>query len=125
MEALVKAERDEAWVRAVFNDVFGVNTSETEKMRNGRVERVSAVMELMRQSPSVAPFAGTAYGAYNAVTEYADHFMPVLGKGDAAAKRAVRTLTSPDVKALKGKAFTSLKDSLPKTADQLLAAAAS
>ncbi|QFP94710.1 hypothetical protein I5G59_gp90 [Mycobacterium phage LilMcDreamy] len=123
MEALVKAERDEAWVRAVFNDVFGVNDSETEKMRNGRIERVSAVMDLHRNSPTVAPFLGTVYGAYNAVTEYADHYMPVLGKGDEAKKRAMRTLTSPDIAALKVKAFTSLKASMPMTADQLLATA--
>jgi phage/plasmid-like protein (TIGR03299 family) len=120
MEALVKAERDEAWVRAVFNEVFGVNKADSDKMRTGRVERVTQVMEVMRQSPSIKPFAGTAYGAYNAVTEYADHFMPVLGKGDAAAKRAVRTLTSPDVAALKSQAFTSLKKALPLTADQVL-----
>jgi len=120
MEALVKAERDEAWVRAVFNEVFDVNKADSDKMRNGRVEKVTQVMEVMRQSPSIKPFTGTAYAAYNAVTEYADHFMPVMGKGDAAAKRAVRTLTSPDVAALKSNAFVSLKKALPLTADQVL-----
>lgn len=119
MEALVKAERDEAWVRAVFNDVFGVNKAESDKMRGARVERVTQVMEVMRQSPSIKPFEGTAYAAYNAVTEYADHFMPVLGKGDQATKRAVRTLTSFDLHKLKSDAFTGIKGSLDKTVAQL------
>ena len=119
MEALIKAERDEAWVRAVFNDVFGVNKAESDKMRGARVERVTQVMEIMRQSPSITPFAGTAYAAYNAVTEYADHFMPVLGKGDVASKRALRTLTSFDLHKVKSDAFTGIKSALPKTVAEL------
>lgn len=121
MEALVKAERDEAWVRAVLNDVFDVTKAESDRAKNSRVGTVSKVMELMRQSPSIAPFEGTAYAAYNAVTEYADHFMPVLGKGDAANKRAMRSILSPEVAQLKGRAAVALKEALPKTAEQLLA----
>lgn len=111
MEGLIAKERDEAFVRGVLNDVFGVGKSETERTRNGRVERVSQVMELYRTSDTVAPFAGTAYGAYNAVTEYVDHFMPVMGKNDQDRKRALRTLSNPDAWAIKGKAFAALKAS--------------
>ncbi|AYB70632.1 hypothetical protein SEA_SERENDIPITOUS_91 [Mycobacterium phage Serendipitous] len=120
MESLIAAEREEAWVRAVFNDVFGVNKAETEKARNARVERVTHVMEVMRHSPSIEPFAGTAYAAYNAVTEYTDHFMPVFGKGNAAAKRANRTITSADVHKIKTDAFAGLTKALPLTTDQVL-----
>lgn len=120
MEAL-QVDREEAWVRAVFNDVFGVNAADSEKARNARVERVTQVMEVMRHSPSITPFAGTAYAAYNAVTEYADHFMPVFGKGgNAATKRAVRTLTSADVHKIKSDAYAGLTKALPLTTDQVL-----
>jgi phage/plasmid-like protein (TIGR03299 family) len=118
MEALVKAERDEQWVRAVFNDVFGVTKVESERAKNSRVATVSKVMEVMRQSPSITPFAGTAYAAYNAVTEYADHFMPVVGK-DKATKRAQRSVLGPEVAQLKGRAAVALKSALPLTADQI------
>ncbi|UJQ86611.1 hypothetical protein SEA_PENGUINLOVER67_89 [Mycobacterium phage PenguinLover67] len=121
MEALVKAERDEAWVRAVLNDVFDVRKAESDRARNSRVGTVSKVMELMRVSPSIQPFEGTAYAAYNAVTEYADHFMPVLGKTGQDTKRAMRSILSPEVAQLKGRAAVSLKEALPKTAEQLLA----
>jgi hypothetical protein len=124
MDALVKAERDDEWVRAVLNDVFKVADSEaSERARNSRIERVSSVMQLKRESPSVAPFEGTAYGAYNAVTEYADWFMPVLGKGDKGAKRALRTVTSPEVGQLKARTATALRSNLDRTATQILAAA--
>lgn len=114
-------DRDEAWLRAVLNDVFGVKEAETELARNGRIERASQVVELMRTSPALTPWAGTAYAAYNAVTEWGDHFMPVTGKGDAATKRAMRTVASTDLRALKSRALTTIKDNLHKTTDQLLA----
>jgi phage/plasmid-like protein (TIGR03299 family) len=122
MEALVAAERDEVWVRAVLNDVFAVSKADSERAKNSRTERVTQVMEVMRRSPSIIPFAGTAYAAYNAVTEYADHFMPVTGK-DKAAARAQRSLISPEVAALKGRTAVALKEALPLSATQLLASA--
>lgn len=107
-ERLIAAEVDEAFVRGVLNDVFGLAEADTERKRNSRVERVSQVMELYRQSDTVAPFRGTAFGAYNAVTEYIDHYMPVSGKGDQEAKRALRTVTSTTLADLKGRAFGAL-----------------
>ncbi|AYD82076.1 hypothetical protein I5G60_gp84 [Mycobacterium phage Saguaro] len=121
METLVAAERDEAWVRAVLNDVFGVAQANSERAKNSRVGTVSTVMEVMRQSPHITPFAGTAYAAYNAVTEYADHFMPVVGKSDVATKRAMRSVLSPEVAALKGRAAVALKSNLDRTAEAILA----
>ncbi|AYP70075.1 hypothetical protein I5G62_gp89 [Mycobacterium phage CRB2] len=120
MEALVKAERDEAWVRAVLNDVFDVSKAESDRAKVSRTATVSKVMELMRVSPSIKPFEGTAYAAYNAVTEYADHFMPVLGKSGQDTKRAMRSILSPEVATLKGRTAVALKEALPMTASQLL-----
>lgn len=109
VQAMVAAERDDEFVRGVLNDVFGVGDAETERARAGRIERASAVMELYRSpGPTTAPWYGTAYGAYNAVTEYLDHYAPVKGKnGDASTKRALRTLTNVGVGSIKSAAFAA------------------
>lgn len=122
MNTLLQAERDEVWVRAVLNDIFDLAGAESERARNSRTERVTQVMEVMRQSPSITPVAGTAYAGYNAVTEFVDHFMPVQAKGgDAAKARALRTVTSPEAAALKGRAATAFRKHLHTPAEKLLA----
>lgn len=120
MDALIQAERDDMWTRAVLNDVFGVADADSERAKNSRIGRVSEVMELMRVSPSIAPVRGTAYAGYNAVTEYADWFMPVAGKADKAAARAVRTVMSPEIAALKSNAATAFRKHLHTPAADLL-----
>ncbi|UXE04460.1 hypothetical protein SEA_FUNSIZED_89 [Mycobacterium phage Funsized] len=120
MNALIQAERDDEWVRGVLNDVFDLDGAESERAKNSRIERVSSVMELMRQSPSIAPVAGTAYAGYNAVTEFVDHFMPVNTKGDKAKARALRTVLSPEAQALKGRAATAFTKHLHTPASALI-----
>ena len=123
MDALIKAERDDEWVRAVLNDVFDLAGADSERARNSRIERVSEVMELMRVSPSITPVAGTAYAGYNAVTEFADHFMPVNTKGDKTAARQLRTVTGPEVATLKSRASTAFRKHLNTPAAKILASA--
>lgn len=108
MTKLIAAQVDEDFVRAALNDVFGVTDAPSELAARSRVEKVTQVMEVYRQSDTVADFRGTAFGAYNAVTEYVDHLMPVGRKGDESRQRAIRTLTSPDAAKIKSDAFTAL-----------------
>ncbi len=121
MDALLQAEREDAWLRGVLNEVFELDKAESDRAKASRTERVSTVMELMRQSPSIAPVAGTAYAAYNAVTEYVDHFMPVQGGGNAAQKRQLRTVLSPEAATLKSRAATVLSDRLHNSTASVLA----
>lgn len=107
-EKMIAAERDDEFVKGVLFDVFGVNDAPSERAQAGRIERATQVLEVYRQSVTVAPFKGTLFGAYNAVTEYVDHIMPVGRKGNEATQRAMRTLTNPDAADLKAKAFTKL-----------------
>jgi phage/plasmid-like protein (TIGR03299 family) len=61
-----------------------------------RQNEAGAILKLFVESPTIVgtPIAGTKYGAFNAVTEYVDHFAGVRGGGeDPAAARAVRTLS--------------------------------
>ena len=47
-------------------------------------------------------------GADQAVAEYVDHYAPVRTKGDEAAARAARVLTSDDPDRIKRRAWTAL-----------------
>lgn len=110
-QAMIDRELANEDVYATLSEVFGVNAATTEAQKSRRTETAGMVYELYRQSDTVAPFRGTAFGAYNAVTEYADHFMRVRARGgdDAQAQaRAVRSLGSGQVDALKGRAFDML-----------------
>lgn len=108
-QRLIGKQMDEDAVFAQVRAVFDVNEPEiTERVKNARIQTSAKVLELYRTSPSVAPFKGTAYGVYNAVTEYADHYSKVSRKGDANGMRAVRSIADSWVNDLKGKAFTML-----------------
>lgn len=60
-----------------------------------RQNEADAIYKLWVSSPTIkgTPVAGTKYGAFNAVTEYVDHFAGVRGVKDESLGRAVRTLT--------------------------------
>ena len=63
--------------------------------------------------PTITPIAGTRWAAYNAVTEYLDHFQPVRGARTsraAADTRALRAVTpGSGVETLKLDAFRLLQ----------------
>jgi phage/plasmid-like protein (TIGR03299 family) len=58
-------------VEAIFKEVWPISETATE----AHVEEAAATkaFELYNTSPTVAPIIGTAWGAFNAVTEYIDH----------------------------------------------------
>jgi len=113
MEAMSRRERDDVWVRQALNEVFGADDADTDKQRANRLHTAGLVMEVYRKDDTVNMWQGTQFGAYNAVTRYLDHYMPVGGattrrKGNDADKRAQRTLLSSSVNELKARAFTVL-----------------
>ena len=111
-ERLIARELDSVVVLDVIEDVFGVKAATTERQETPRKERAGEVIDLYRTSPTVAPFKGTAYGVYNAVTEYLDHYAPVAAvkasDEEKAIMRARRTLMSADQAEMKGRAFSLL-----------------
>lgn len=111
MEKLTKIERDDAWVRATLNDIFAADESDTEKQRTNRLDSAAKVMEVYRSDDTVNMWRGTAFGAYNAVTRYLDHYAPVGNtkvKRAAETQRAIRTLQSGGVNDVKARAFELL-----------------
>ncbi|QJD51393.1 hypothetical protein SEA_RAWRGERTHAT_90 [Mycobacterium phage RawrgerThat] len=112
VEQLIKREMDsKVVVLEVLEDIWNVKGAQTKKQADARKARAAQVFNLYDSAPTVAPFKGTAFGVYNAVTEFLDHVAPVAGKADAeeqAIKRAQRTLMSTDLADMKAKAFTAL-----------------
>ena len=84
--------------------------------RRGRQQQASSIVKLW-MSPTIAPIAGTRWAAYNAVTEYLDHFQPVRGARTsraAADTRALRAVTpGSGVETLKLDAFRLLQTTSP------------
>ncbi|MGO9697394.1 MAG: DUF932 domain-containing protein [Mycobacterium sp.] len=62
---------------------------------------------------TIAPIAGTRWAAYNAVTEFLDHHVPIRGArtaADANTARALRTITAAAGSgSLKAQAFRLLQ----------------
>jgi phage/plasmid-like protein (TIGR03299 family) len=110
-EQLISKTISTVQVLDVMEDVWNVAGATTERQEKLRKNSAAEVLGTYAGSLTVAPFYGTAFGAYNAVTEYLDHLMPVKGTSDdeeAAIKRAHRTLTSDGMGQIKARAFSAL-----------------
>ncbi len=91
-----------------FTDVFGdAPSTETEKGYDEKLARWNEVQERLvalyqgGKGVNIPGVRGTAWGAYNAVTEYVDHVYPVLQSGKVSAQRQESALFGAyaDVKA--------------------------
>jgi len=110
-EAQIERELDEDDVLRELNKLFlAMDPDLTERQRELRQDVVGQVRAIYNVSETVAPFHGTAYGLYNAITEYTDHSMRVIvpDGGNEREIRALRTLQSEDLDSLKQKAFLQL-----------------
>ncbi|WP_240760772.1 DUF932 domain-containing protein [Mycolicibacterium sp. CR10] len=88
-------------------DVEGADS--TTAARN-RADTANSIVKLWVSSPTVAPIAGTRWAAYNAVTEYVDHYSKVRAAGDRNTVRALRAVTTGSTaQTLKTTAFRMLQ----------------
>ena len=118
-------EAFEAEAQALFATPFSVDEAKAfseELVELSKAERDSAaatrrqneanaILKLFVESPTIAgtPVAGTKWGAFNAVTEYVDHFQGVRGAGDDAELQGILRATRALASASSG-AGTGLKD---------------
>ena len=104
---------DTEQVRAFANALLEVEAAGTEATAKHRKERAAGIVKLWTSSPTIAPIAGTRWAAYNAVTEFCDHVVPVRGArttSDASATRALRSITAAgSAHSLQAKAFRMLQ----------------
>jgi len=96
-----------------------VDLDKAEKGSQSATKRqnvANGILKLFVESPTIkgTPTEGTAYGAFNAVTEYVDHFSTVRGGGENQEEaRATRTLTlaaSGTTNSLKADAWSMLRN---------------
>lgn len=113
--AMIARELDDEHALLELEKLFGAKDPDaTERSRELRKQTADTVFTLYLGSPTVLPFRGTAYGLYNAVTEYTDHVMRVVvpdGRSEMEM-RALRTMESAQVDDFKARAFAQLVPSL-------------
>jgi hypothetical protein len=99
-------------MRAFADQLLDVEGAASVTAQNTRRQQAGAIVRLWVSSPTVAPIAGTCWGAYNSVTEYVDHHSAVRGRGNAEATRALRAVTiGSSAQTLKMQAFRMLQTS--------------
>jgi len=111
VQAMIDRSLDEELARIQLEDLFSAKDPDlTERQRELRQLTVDSVFDLYMGSETVAPFHGTAFGVYNAVTEYTDHVARVIvpDGGNEREIRALRTLSSEPMDDLKARAFDLL-----------------
>lgn len=107
--ALYAQPMDTDQMREFADTLVDVDGADTPTSAHHRRERASAIVKLWTSSPAIAPIGGTRWAAYNAVTEYVDHYSSVRAHGDQAAARALRAVTiGSSAQTLKANAFRIL-----------------
>lgn len=111
-----QAEADRMIAQSITDDQFAdivgklwdAPTSTSARSRTISENRTATLRQLFRVSETNETIRGTRWAAYQAVTEYTDHFAPVGDKGNPTLARAERVAGSGTVTALKSKAFELL-----------------
>jgi hypothetical protein len=77
----------------------------SERSKTIGANRSHALNRLWRRSPTNEAIRGTRWAAYQAITEYTDHFAPIGDKRNPDGARAERALTSASGALVKTRAF--------------------
>lgn len=113
-EQMIQTAMTDAQFDALVTEVFGAGTADATpgptpagartatKAEQQRRERLTF---LFQEADTQAAIRGTAWAGYQAVAEYVDHYAPVRTRGDLAAARATRLLTSDGPDRIKRRAW--------------------
>jgi len=97
-------------MRDFATELIEVDKADSSTAARNRSDRAAGIVTLWTSSPTIAPIAGTRWAAYNAVTEYVDHYAKVRTSGDQGAARALRAVTiGSTAQGLKSRAFRMLQ----------------
>ena len=111
--ALYAQPMDTDEMRDFANTLLEVDDAGSAATVRNRREKASGIVKLWTSSPTIAPIAGTRWAAYNAVTEYCDHIVPVRGARTSTAASEARALrnisTAGSAQSLKAQAFRMLQ----------------
>lgn len=107
-EAMIQQAMADAEFDALTRQLFTQPPRDaTARVRANYAERDNRLMWLWADAATNAPIRGTRWAAYQAITEYVDHYAPVRpGSGtDEATARAHRLLTTSEPERIKARAF--------------------
>ncbi|AWN03711.1 hypothetical protein PBI_JACE_91 [Gordonia phage Jace] len=107
--AMIAEQMDRDRMQKFADQLTRVEDAASQRGRNQRQQQSNDIVKLFTMSETNENARETTWGAFNAVTEYVDHYMPVAkGSTNPAADRALRTLTSATATDLKLRAFELL-----------------
>jgi phage/plasmid-like protein (TIGR03299 family) len=111
--ALYAQPMDTDQMRHFANTLLEVDDADSAAAVRHRHEKAGGILTLWTSSTTIAPIAGTRWAAYNAVTEFLDHVVPVRGARTPAAAseaRALRNISQAgSAQSLKAQAFRMLQ----------------
>lgn len=108
-ERMIQESLSAADFWTVLEDAWGADDDATDRQKDNAKRQLEDIMALFTDSPTNDAIRGTRWAAYQAITEYVDHFIPVRGKGDEATIRAERLLTGTELAGIKADAFDLLR----------------
>jgi phage/plasmid-like protein (TIGR03299 family) len=90
-ERMIQETMTEIQFQGIVEQLTGKVDPESSKRTVNRLQQEQDdLMQLFTESPTSTAIRGTRWGAYQAFTEYADHFAPVRTIGDREYARALR-----------------------------------
>lgn len=92
-ERMIQTSITKAQFSKIITAEFGADADASKSTQTRRGNMVDQMMTLFAEAGTQKGVRNTRWAAYNAITEYADHFQPVFAKGgDVAEVRAQRVI---------------------------------
>ena len=104
-ERMIQETMTEGQFRDIIAAEWGPREDDGKRAQTNAQTTIDHLHKLFTVADTNANIRNTRWAAYQAVTEYVDHFIPVRGASDEATVRAERVLTSSDLPAIKRHAF--------------------
>lgn len=104
-ERMIQETMSDGEFRDIITREWGPLDDMGKRAADNAQATVDHLFKLWGEADTQSAIRNTRWAAYQAVTEYVDHFIPVRGEGDEATVRAERVLTSTDLPAIKRYAF--------------------
>jgi phage/plasmid-like protein (TIGR03299 family) len=103
-EKMIDQQLEWDQLQAIAEQLWPLGKDDGESAYLKRMARERDLKHLFEDAPTQENIRGTAFGAYNAVVEWLDHFQPARGDNH----RAHKVLTDGNVTAIKERAFALL-----------------
>lgn len=95
--------------KGVAEELVPVNVDSARGWRDRSRQNQSTLRQLFAKAETNEFGRGTKYAAYNAITEYADWYMPLRGQDPDGLRRAERSMTATSVQAFKNKGLALVR----------------